>query len=804
MTHWMSTRTTALGLSILLFAGCAQSEFTGSQSQDIATSEAPPTPRPSPKAKVKAPADQALIAKPIVLPETPPPAKVELPPISMRGTLLQRLPKSTLFAVRLPHVEKLSEAIARSPLPELFANPAMSGAREEMESGLAGLERELGDEFPDLAELKSRFFALEGELVVALISVDARVMAGHADEVTGCPMTFALLFDAGEHADDFQHLLDRALDSIAKDIAKDPSTALKFDVVSAGNGAWHRHASFEGVGLELAREGSQFVLQVGPQPLVPAVTAPLPRRPLEDSFAAAHVVRATRDLSREGSVPVAECFLNLDPVWTVVEMFGDADVKRIIDTLGARSIHGMSSVAALGQTGIDEVLLIDSPDGNDFFTRVFAAHPIDPAVARFMPDDASAAAVGSIDMSELLDTVYKLLPAAGKAALDDAFDSAATKSFDLRKDLLAKVGPTIGITGDVEQLARFGQGLSTNGLELTFVVQLADAPAMRKQLDQFIQTTPLRDHVRSREMYGFTTHRLEPMPMQNRTGGATTMVELSWCIDDHALILSYTNAGLAHALAAASAVDSAPGAMQRALKEQPGAFSLTKTSKDDTSITVGRRTSLGLEVATHEGKGTTSGYALLCTAGIAGATAMPALMSGRTEANEAAAMKTLREIEQAEREFRSARNDDLDRDGDGEFGTLGELTGATGLRSLKPALKTPLLPATMRPDGDGCFTMSGYVFRIDVARRTPRNVDDDEREFMAYAWPVSGLTGSRVFMIDADGRIMTSDNQGEKQRYAGATRMPELDAGKRALSSRPLIGVRGRIGRDGGNWSRVE
>ncbi len=805
MTNWMRTRTTALGLSIFLCAACVQSEFTGSQSQDMVTSEVAPPAKPRPKAKATAAADQGLIAKPIVLPDTPPPAKVELPTLAARGTLLQRLPKSTLIAVRLPHVEKLAEAMARSPLPELFANPAMAGAREEMESRLAGLETELRDEFPDLGELKGRFLALEGELVVALISVDAKLLAGRADEVTGCPLTFAFLFDAGAHADDLQHLLDRAFDSIAKDAAKNPSTALKIDVVSDGAEAWHRHASVDGAGLELAREGNQFIFQVGPQPLVPSVMAPLPRRPLEDSFAAAHIVRATRDLSQEGSLPVAECFLNLDPVWTVVGMFGDVDVKHVIDGLGANSVHGISSVAALGQTGIDEALLIDSPDGNDLFTRVFAAHPIDPAVARFIPDDAPVAALGSIDLLELIDTVYKLLPDKGKADLDDAFDAVAAKGFDLRKDLFAKVGPTVGITGDVEQLARFGQGLPTDGLELTFVVQLKDAAALRKQFDQYVQTTPLRDHVRSREMYGFTTYRLDPMPMQGAQGGATTMIELSWCIDDHALILSYTNAGLAHALSAASAAGTTPGAMQRALKAEPGAFSLTKTSKDDTSITVGRRTSLGLEVATHEGKGTTSGYALLCTAAIAGATAVPTLMSARTEANETAAQKTLQEIEQAERAFRSARNDDLDRDGEGEFGTLGELTGATGLRSLKPALKNPLLPVNMRPDEDGCFTSAGYVFRIDVARRSPRNVDDDEREFLAYAWPLSpGLSGTRVFSIDADGRIMVSDNQGEKQHYSGATRVPELDAGKRALSAHPLMGVHGRVGRDGGVWSRVD
>ena len=85
MTNWTGTRTTVLGLTLFLCGGCGQSEFTGSQSQELATSDAPPV-KTRPKARPNAvDTDQQLIAKPIVLPDTPPPAKVELPPPGARG-----------------------------------------------------------------------------------------------------------------------------------------------------------------------------------------------------------------------------------------------------------------------------------------------------------------------------------------------------------------------------------------------------------------------------------------------------------------------------------------------------------------------------------------------------------------------------------------------------------------------------------------------------------------------------------------------------------------------------------------------
>jgi hypothetical protein len=518
-------------------------------------------------------------------------------------------------------------------------------------------------------------------------------------------------------------------------------------------------------------------------------------------------VRATRDLAKEGALPVTELFLNLDPVWTVVEMFAPPEVKSVLDTCALTSIHGISACAAMGATGIDDFLFIDSPEGRDVLTRAVAGRQLDTKIARFLPPEAPVSALQTLDVQFVFDTVRKLLPDQQKRSLDARLDEMEKQGFDLRNDLIANIGPTFGISGDADCFSRLGQGQPVDALDMTFVVQLKDPARLRALIDHGIATAGIGAHVHSREMYGFTTSRLDALPIPGRDGSVAMMIEPSWCIADNVFLYSLTNAGLGRTLAHATETDAEPGPIQSALAEH-GADAFFVTSYRAGGAAggmVGRRTPYGIELGTKAGNGTTCGITLVGAVALASSVAIPKIMSGRLETNEATAMSTLRTIERAERDFRAARFDDLDRDGRGEFGTLGELTGASGLRCLRPALSNPLLPVTMQPDKNDCFTLSGYVFRIDVARRLPRDVDDDEREFIAYAWPSSpGMSGNHVFSIDAEGRLMRSDNAGDGQHYSGIDRTPMLDTSKRALNPHPLIGIRGRVGRDGGVWEHVD
>jgi hypothetical protein len=100
----------------------------------------------------------------------------------------------------------------------------------------------------------------------------------------------------------------------------------------------------------------------------------------------------------------------------------------------------------------------------------------------------------------------------------------------------------------------------------------------------------------------------------------------------------------------------------------------------------------------------------------------------------------------------------------------------------------------------------GYVYRVDVPRRSQGGIDLSEQKYHAYAWPVDGgSTGVRVFVIDGDGTVFFSDNRGESQSYRGTERVPGSDACELRDAGDRVTGVTAvRRGRDGGIWLEYE
>lgn len=808
MTIRIAPRTT-LGLVLLACASCAQSDFTGSQAQAVVANDAPLAPARA-KARPTVPPTADPIAKPLVMPDTPPPATVELTAIGAHGSLMSRLPKSALLVVRFPHVEKLAQAVQRTPFSAFYSSAAFGGAaRAQLEAGLAQMEGGLAKQFPDYDELKSKLGGLEGELVLALESIDAKAFTDAPMGPGECPVTAALMFDAGAHAADLDHVVQRGLDEIVKSSASEGSDAPRVELVSSAGDDWHRALALENVTIDFRREGTQFLVQVGPAVKTSSKSMPLALRDPADSFAAAHVVRATRDLTQAGAQPVGEMFVNLDPIWTITGMFAPPEVRSILDACGAPSIHGFSAVAGLGQTGIDEAFLMDSPGGNDLLTKVLAGRPLDAAMARFVPRDTASAWLGSFDLQALYEGVMKVLPDEEREALAQGLDALEGQGVDVRKDVIANVGPTIGLCGNFDFLHRMTAAQPGPAVDFTFFASVQDGKRLADLFQHAPNVSGPAARVHSREMDGFTILDAGEMTLPDGAGG--TKVDPAFAFGDHAFLFSATDAGLVRALEAAKQADNrGPQSLQSALATNvAGAFSVGTIGMGDEgptpAATIGRRTSLGLEITTHEGNGTASFLTMAGSFAVAASVAIPKLMAERAGVNEAAAVASLRSIAGAELAFRQARHDDLDRDGQGEFGTLGELSGASALRSSKPALQKPLLPSALRPTQGDCCVHDGYVFRVDVARRMTHDPNDDEREFIAYAWPVqAGMSGLRVFSIDADGRLLASDNHGDHQHYEGADHQPLLDASKRSLTTHSTIGIKGRTGRDGGTWINVE
>src|SRR5688572_17200434 len=184
-------------LALLVCSGC-------SANNDAAPSNAPAT-----QTNRSTKANPAATPKNSAQKDSAATETADLPPAAQRGTLLQRLPKTTLFALRFPHVEKLETAFERSSLYKLFSAPALAPQREQMEEGIETMLAEASKNIPDFDELKEQVMSLEGEVVFAVLSVDGAAFSRGSDQIDGFPLTVAFMFDAGSHAGDVDALVQR-------------------------------------------------------------------------------------------------------------------------------------------------------------------------------------------------------------------------------------------------------------------------------------------------------------------------------------------------------------------------------------------------------------------------------------------------------------------------------------------------------------------------------------------------------------------------------------------------------------------
>ncbi|MHC4470633.1 MAG: DUF2950 family protein [Planctomycetota bacterium] len=199
---------------------------------------------------------------------------------------------------------------------------------------------------------------------------------------------------------------------------------------------------------------------------------------------------------------------------------------------------------------------------------------------------------------------------------------------------------------------------------------------------------------------------------------------------------------------------------------------------------------------------------------IIAAIAIPNLLSARLNANETAAVATLRNISSAQAQFQATAKADTDGDGIGEFGTFRELSGGTDVRgnATTGTLNPPVLSGAFRtPDPTTGFTSrSGYYFKIylpqsdgtgyvaDVGSPTWTNIDSDlaETTWCCYAWPVNyGNSGNRSFMVNQSGDVVASEYAG----YTG-TAGPPPEAGFISPASSSITGLTA-VGTQGGDYS---
>lgn len=171
--------------------------------------------------------------------------------------------------------------------------------------------------------------------------------------------------------------------------------------------------------------------------------------------------------------------------------------------------------------------------------------------------------------------------------------------------------------------------------------------------------------------------------------------------------------------------------------------------------------------------------------------ALPAMTRAKMGANEGSAAVSLRSFLQAQTQFRDNMTCDTDGDCRGEFGLLGELTGASNIRTdggTTTKLALPFLPHSFNTNDKGQTSKSGYNFKVflpgetavvyDTSNNQPGNWEDadyQENQWIAYAWPATfGVTGMRVFAIDNQGTVIAADNH--NGLYNGNNKQPQYNA----------------------------
>ena len=203
--------------------------------------------------------------------------------------------------------------------------------------------------------------------------------------------------------------------------------------------------------------------------------------------------------------------------------------------------------------------------------------------------------------------------------------------------------------------------------------------------------------------------------------------------------------------------------------------------------------------------------------------AIPNLLSARLNANESAAIATLKNVSSAQAQCQASGVIDDNNNGAGEFGYFGELSGADLVRSggglsTTERIRPAVLSSAFGNVQNSRVVRSGYVcqmylpgttnaFQPEAAGggATGGTVQPEAAEVLwcAYAWPSSyGNSGKRAFFINQAGDVLGCRNS--TAQYNGATTPPV--AGQAAflagISNVPLASTMAAntLGLAGENW----
>jgi prepilin-type N-terminal cleavage/methylation domain-containing protein len=212
--------------------------------------------------------------------------------------------------------------------------------------------------------------------------------------------------------------------------------------------------------------------------------------------------------------------------------------------------------------------------------------------------------------------------------------------------------------------------------------------------------------------------------------------------------------------------------------------------------------------------------------------AIPNLLSARVNANESAAIATLRSIASSQAQVQASGAIDCNNNGQGEYGFFAELSGQQAVRTGDPALAAPGAGAAIAPpvlstsfgavNATGQVGRSGYVFQMilpgvnlgflpegTLGVVPAVSASNAEVMWACYAWPNSFRnSGNRAFFVNQAAEVLATNNivsAAAPNAYSGTgagANLPVWNAAfmPSAMSSMNHSVAANAIGEDGKRW----
>ena len=205
-----------------------------------------------------------------------------------------------------------------------------------------------------------------------------------------------------------------------------------------------------------------------------------------------------------------------------------------------------------------------------------------------------------------------------------------------------------------------------------------------------------------------------------------------------------------------------------------------------------------------------------------GVLASGGMEGARLNANEAAAIATLKNISSGQAQCQASGQIDANGNGQGEYGFFAELSGKVPVRGSTLTISPPVLSTAFgQITAQSTVARSGYIFlmflpdarqqgcieaaTVGGGRGTPA-VDATQAETLwcCYAWPqVQGDSGNRAFFINQSGDVLGCSNT--TTCYNGREKGPAFTAafqrGGTTMSAKVAANT---LGNDGERWLVVD